>query len=213
MNRILIVTAVAVEKKAILQGLNSHNQVDVLVIGVGPVAAAINTLQALMNKKYDLVICAGVAGGFSHHANLGTLVVADEIIAADLGVESPNGFSSLDELGFGQTRFRSNPTIVKQVVNALHRSNIAAVVGPVLTVSTVTGTDSTTNELLDRFPRAVAEAMEGFGVATAATSYEIPFIEIRTISNIVGPRDRDNWQIKEALDVLSNSISVLLKNL
>ena len=32
--------------------------------------------------------------------------------------------------------------------------------------------------------------MEGFGVATAAALAGVPFAELRTISNAIGPRDR-----------------------
>src|SRR2546423_804787 len=50
---------------------------------------------------------------------------------------------------------------------------------------------------------AAAEAMEGFGVATAAAMAELPFVEIRAISNAVGPRDREAWRIDAALEALS----------
>jgi futalosine hydrolase len=77
------------------------------------------------------------------------------------------------------------------------------VTGAVLTVATVTGTAERTAELLARHPDAAAEGMEGFGVASAATMAELPFVEIRAISNVVGPRDRESWRIGEALDVLA----------
>ena len=45
--------------------------------------------------------------------------------------------------------------------------------------------------------------MEGFGVATAAADHGVPFVEIRTISNLVGPRDRSAWRIDLALAALT----------
>jgi futalosine hydrolase len=50
--------------------------------------------------------------------------------------------------------------------------------------------------------------MEGFGVAAAAHSFGIPVIEIRAISNAVGPRDREAWRIKEALDSLKAASTI-----
>jgi futalosine hydrolase len=44
--------------------------------------------------------------------------------------------------------------------------------------------------------------MEGFGVATAAARAGVPFVEVRAVSNPVGPRDRSAWQITEALAAL-----------
>ena len=57
-------------------------------------------------------------------------------------------------------------------------------------MSTVTGTAEGLARILARYPEAVAEGMEGFGVATAAAQAGVPFAELRTVSNPVGPRDR-----------------------
>jgi futalosine hydrolase len=45
--------------------------------------------------------------------------------------------------------------------------------------------------------------MEGFGVASAAALAGLPFAEVRTISNLVGPRDRSAWRISAALAALT----------
>ena len=70
-------------------------------------------------------------------------------------------------------------------------------------MSTVTGTAAGTARLAERYPDAVAEGMEGFGVACAAG--ELPFGEIRAISNVVGPRDRAAWRIAPALAALETA--------
>jgi futalosine hydrolase len=57
--------------------------------------------------------------------------------------------------------------------------------------------------LRGRYPDAVAEGMEGFGVAVAAAAAGIPFAELRTISNPIGPRDRAAWRIPDALAALA----------
>ncbi len=76
-------------------------------------------------------------------------------------------------------------------------------------MSTVTGRASTAQALLERFPDAVAEAMEGAGVAAAASGAGVQFGEVRAISNIVGPRDRDAWRIPQALAALSSTFVAL----
>jgi futalosine hydrolase len=84
-----------------------------------------------------------------------------------------------------------------------------AVVGDVLTVSTVTGTRERATELVKRHPDAVAEAMEGFGIALAARQAKAAFAELRTISNPVGPRDRAAWRLPEALAALERAAATL----
>ncbi|MEV6814852.1 futalosine hydrolase, partial [Micromonospora sp. NPDC051296] len=76
-------------------------------------------------------------------------------------------------------------------------------------VSTVTGTAASTEALRQRHPDAVAEAMEGYGVAVAASHAGVPFAELRTISNPVGPRDRDAWRMREALNALTTAATAL----
>lgn len=207
--RVLVMTAVSAERDAVLRGLHSDTRVDVLVAGVGPVAAAVNTAKVLATAEYSLVVSAGIAGGFSGRAEVGSLVVANEIVAADLGVETPEGFCSLDELGFGSTRVQVDASLVDRVTGALLAAKLPVNTGPVLTVSTVTGTATSAAELAARVPGATAEAMEGYGVALAAHDCGLPVLEIRAISNMVGPRDRAAWRIKEALDVLEAASSVL----
>ena len=206
---VLVMTAVSAERDAVLRGLKGDTRFVVLTAGVGSVIAAINTVKALASAEYDLVICAGIGGGFSGKAEVGSLVVATEIIAADLGAETSEGFCSLDELGFGFTRVQIEANLVNRFTQALREARLSVSTGPVLTVSTVTGTAASSAELAARIPGAAAEAMEGYGVGLAAHDRGLPVLEIRAISNMVGPRDRSAWRIKEALDVLEAASAVL----
>ncbi len=51
--------------------------------------------------------------------------------------------------------------------------------------------------------------MEGFGVAEAAAAHGVPVLELRTVSNAVGPRDRDAWRIGAALGALTTAFGEL----
>ncbi|MDP4126794.1 MAG: futalosine hydrolase [Bacillota bacterium] len=208
-SRILIVTAVSAEKDAVLRGLHTNQMIDILVAGVGPVAAAANTAKALAKNPYGLAISTGIGGGFIGRTEVGNLVVADEIISADVGVETLEGFSSIDDLGLGSTKVQVDIALMNRVADALRAEKLPVSIGPIITVSTATGTADSAAEMLRRVPGVAAEAMEGYGVALAAHIYGVPVLEIRAISNDVGPRDRDAWRINEALDVLEKAFSVL----
>ena len=52
----------------------------------------------------------------------------------------------------------------------------------------------------ERFPGAVAEDMEGFGVALACHLTGTPLRILRGISNLAGDRDHGNWRSAPALD-------------
>jgi len=207
--RILVMTAVIAEKEAVLSRLQGDSKFDVFLAGVGPAAAAANTAKVLARTEYKLVISAGIGGGFSGKTEEGSLVVANEIVAADLGAETPEGFMSLDDLGFGFTKIPVDAGLVKTVSEVLLAANFPISTGPIITVSTVTGTAGSAQEMCRRVPGVVAEGMEGYGIAVAAGSYGLPVLEIRAISNLVGPRQRNTWRIKEALDVLGKAFLVL----
>jgi futalosine hydrolase len=210
-SRLLVATAVAAERDAVLAGLPPDaTGVTVAAVGVGPAAAAAGTARLLAlaeaaGTPYRWVVSAGIAGGFPRRAEVGTVVLATRSVAADLGAASPDGFLTLDELGFGSTVVPPDSGLLGVLRGALP----AAVPGAVLTVSTVTGTAPTVAELAERYPDAVAEAMEGYGVACAAALSGVAFAELRTVSNPVGPRDRAAWRIRDALTALTAASAAL----
>ncbi|BCJ65015.1 futalosine hydrolase [Polymorphospora rubra] len=207
--RLLVVTAVEAEAAAVRAGLREPT-VTVTPVGVGPAAAAAGTARLLAlaegaGQPYAAVVCAGIAGGFTDRVEVGGTVLADRSIAADLGAESPDGFIPLDELGFGETVAPVHPPLLA----TLRRALPAAAVGAVLTVGTVTGSAESAKALAVRHPDAVAEAMEGYGVACAAAGAGVPFAELRTVSNPIGPRDRAAWRMREAFDALTAAAATL----
>ncbi len=213
MGKILIVTAVESEREAVLRGLAGDDRVDVIAGGVGAAAAAASTASAiaraqLNGEPYELAISAGIGGGFAGQAEIGWLVVASSIIAADLGVETADGFQRVDELGFGSSVIAVDRQLASRAADALAQAGLPAVSGPILTVTTATGTALTAEELAVRVPGAAAEAMEGYGVAIAAQQLGVPVLELRAISNAVGPRDRAAWRIGDALEALASASSI-----
>ncbi|MFJ7960989.1 futalosine hydrolase [Streptomyces sp. NPDC096319] len=188
-----------------------RDRVDVLVGGVGPAAVAAATGTALTHgaltgDPYGLVVSAGIAGGFQPAAPVGSVVVSSAIVAADLGAETPDGYLPVEDLGFGRSAHAVPESVTAGITAALAPGCVLA---PVLTVSTVTGTARRAAELVERHPTAAAEAMEGFGVAEAAVAHGVPVVEIRAVSNAVGPRDRAAWRIGEALGALRHTFELL----
>lgn len=212
---LLIVTAVEAEAAAVRAGLTTATAT-VVAAGVGPARAAAVTARMLAlaectGRPYRGVISAGVGGGFAGRAPVGATVIATRSVAADLGAESPEGFIPVDQLGMPAEQLGGSPSIAADagLLATVRAALPHAVLGAVLTVSTVTGTAESSRELAGRYPDAAAEAMEGYGVACAAVDAGLPFAELRTISNAVGPRDRAAWRIPEALSALTAAAAAL----
>lgn len=213
---ILIMTAVDAERDAVIRGLHRSTpdvqcKFEVHLAGVGPASAAASTATILANSPFDLVISAGIGGGFKGHADIGSVVIADQVIAADLGAEHPEDiFISVDKLGFGSSVIPVHRELSKRFFDKLSiERHVPVHIGPILTLSTVTGTSRTADILAARIPGASAEAMEGYGVGIAAQQAGIPMMELRTISNAVGPRQRELWRIGDALQTLEYVFSLL----
>jgi futalosine hydrolase len=223
--RLLLVTALPAEADAVgaalpdpsptrigpyaaTTGTTGVGEVAVLAGGVGPAAAAAATAAVLaLAARWDAVLSVGVAGGFPGRAAVADVVVATATLAADLGADSPDGFLALGELGFPGDRFAA--PLAAGLTARLRAASVGPVTGPILTVSTVTGTAARAGRLATRHD-AVAEAMEGAGVATAAGAFGVPFGEVRTVSNLVGDRERARWEIPRALAALSVAARALL---
>ncbi|WBO65534.1 futalosine hydrolase [Streptomyces camelliae] len=234
--RILVATAVPAERDAVARAFSSPDSQDspdspveqiwqpgvgltrttrtagvwdLLDAGVGPARAAASVSAALTAARlagtpYDLVVSAGIGGGFQPEAPVGSLVVARRITVADLGAETADGFLPVTDLGFGTVHHYPPRSLVRVACQAT-----GAPAGTILTVSTVTGTAARAAELRARHPQALAEGMEGFGVAEAADAHGTAVLEVRAVSNPVGPRDRAAWRIGDALTALTEAFGKL----
>lgn len=214
---LLIVVAVEAEAEALLTGLGGSDEParqvagcsavrgsgpageELLVVtcGIGPVAAASVTAAACATLPVSRALSVGVAGGFDLAP--GELVVADRIIAADLGATDTDGsFLGHRELGWEEQA----PLPVPGAPLAAHR--LGAHLGAVITVVTVTGTAARTAALRARYG-PLAEAMEGAGVAWACLRHGVVFGEVRSVSNRVGPRETSAWDLPRALATLQRA--------
>lgn len=124
-NRVLVAVAVAAEREAVER---TAPWADVTAVGVGPGAAGAGAATALVTAAYEgrpygLVVSAGIGGGFAAGGvEVGDTVIADRIVAADLGAQTPTGFASVAELGFGTAAHQPPPDLVRAAVEATGRA-------------------------------------------------------------------------------------------
>lgn len=213
--RVRAVLIVATEgEAALLRGLGAP----VWVSGLGAVNAALMTADALRQGAHDLVVSAGIAGAFpASGLRAGDVAVASAHVYPALGAMDGERFLDLRALGFALLpgvfgtlpAWEGAPAFARRAARAL---SVRVACGPILTVETVTGSASGARALEERVPGALAEAMEGAGVAQAALRAGCPALEVRGVSNLVGPRDRAAWRIPEALASLRGALQVLLQS-
>jgi futalosine hydrolase len=215
-SKILVVAATPLES-TLLQSVN------LLVTGIGAVNTAHALTQRFMTQPApSLVIQTGVAGAFvPANVAVGSVVLADTEIYGDLGVLTPAGWRPLEEIGIPllaargshEARFNYFPLDASLVQRACAAAgSMIARTGKFLTVSQVTGVRTVGDELYARFG-ALCESMEGAAAAHVCAMHDVPFLEVRGISNLVEDRDRSKWKLKEAAEAAQRVTLKLVETL
>ena len=201
----LWVHAAPLEGEAVAWGPRVH-----ACIGVGKTAAAIGLGRALAKGDVTSVVAIGVAGAHrSVPGDMAALAVGDRCLVAtdvlaDEGVRHPHGFTDLAGLGLGSIGPWSADAALVALANAVLQTRIV----PAATVSTCSGTDALALESSARTGAAI-ETMEGAAIAAVCAAYDVPWIQLRVVSNMTGDRDRAGWDLARALDELGRAIGEL----
>jgi len=164
---------------------------DLLITGIGMVATAF-ALGRYLSSKYSLVVNLGIAGSFDRDIALGTVLNITEDTFAELGAENEDEFLTIVDLGFGENHYTSTTT---------ENINLPTVSG--ITVNCVTGSEKSIKNLINRL-NPTTESMEGAAVFYACKQLNIKSLQIRSISNYVEPRNKDNWKIGLAIKNLND---------
>lgn len=174
---------------------------DFLVSGVGPVACGVHVARALASGRYRRVIQAGIAGSFTPEVPIGSVVVVRQEAFGDLGAENHGSFLDLFEMGLlpkDQPPFKDGVLVAPECrlpsLNGLRRVRS-------VTLSRVLSEAHSISWVTERYASQVAN-MEGAALFYAALLHDVPFLSIRAISDMVGPRDRGSWKIAEAVSAL-----------
>lgn len=211
--KILFVAATAPEAKVLGRNrslsdedyyLNGGLRIYPLVTGIGSVATIWSIVQWI--KKYgkpDLAINAGIGGSFNSDIKNGDVVMPVSECFADLGIDDNNSFRTLfeaglsnpDEFPFTGGFLISDPKIINKFSPILNSVKS-------ITVNTASGSDAAIRRLRTKY-NADIETMEGASFFYICRQESIPFVAVRSISNMIEPRRRDNWNIGLALDNLA----------
>ena len=206
---ILVVSATTQEVQPFL---NSNPAADILISGVGATQTSFAIQQRLWKVKYDLVVQAGVAGTFNFEiAEIGNVVSVDRDVFADEGVWEPTGFISKFEMGLAdKNEFPyTDGWLVNNASNKIPGTNKFTQVHGI-TVNAI-HSNPAFNHLMRTKYNAVTETMEGAALHYVCLQMNIPFLQIRAISNIVGERDKQQWDLPLAINNLNNELIQLWK--
>lgn len=199
---ILLVAATKAEIYPLLTHFGEEKPFDVLITGVGMVATAFASGQQFAQKKYDLAINLGIAGSFDRTLNLGEVVEIEQDTLSEFGAENGNEFLPIEVLGFGESKFQPiDPMLL------LSLKKVRAI-----TVNTVHGKETSIRKITERLNPQL-ESMEGAAFFYACKNSMVPSLQIRSVSNYVEKRNRENWKIGLAVKHLNDFAIELISEL
>jgi futalosine hydrolase len=177
--------------------------IDILITGPGMMHTAYHLGRALQVYEPDCCIDVGIAGSFDTTLDLGDVCqVVDEQLG-DTGAESEENM--LDGFDLGLFQPSEPPFQNRHLVNTTSQTNkvfTALSKKRGLTVNKVHGKAESIAQVNEKY-QADLESMEGAAFFYACLMNEVPFYEIRAVSNYVESRRKEGWHIRKAIDNLS----------
>lgn len=185
---------------------------DCLVTGVGQLQCAAWLSKVLSQRRYDVVVQAGIAGSFTDRYPHRSVVLVEEEILCDLGAETHEGFLDIFEMGlisrdqrpFSEGILRTRP------LNCLEGCDLPRVRG--VTVNRVLSDPRSIAWVEGRYDPDVV-SMEGAAFLYTCLVHQVPCVQLRAVSDRVGPRDTSTWDIPGAVVELNKELGTLLRTL
>ncbi|MBW8348194.1 5'-methylthioadenosine/S-adenosylhomocysteine nucleosidase [Bacillus sp. IITD106] len=162
-----------------------EKQVVLLKSGIGKVNAAMSTTILLEKFKPDIIINTGSAGGYNPNLNIGDLVISTEVRHHDVDV-------TIFDYEYGQVpqmppAFLADSSLIETALKAAEKlEGIQAVKGLIATGDSFMNDPERVEFVRSKFQDLQAVEMEAAAIAQVAYQFNVPFVIIRSLSDIAG---------------------------
>ncbi|MCK5821198.1 MAG: hypothetical protein KAH17_04910 [Bacteroidales bacterium] len=168
------------------------------ITGLGVPSTLLQLGQVVQTMKPDHILQVGFAGSYNPKFPIGDLVEVNRDCFADLGIDNRGSFIPIH---------KAMPDVqgAYSWLDYLAVTQLPHVVG--VTVNTGSGSSERIAAMKQMWNPDV-ETMEGAAAMLFSLKNNIPFTQIRVISNFVEPRNTDSWD----MDLAADNLSVWLTN-
>ena len=189
----------------------TNPKTEVLITGVGVPNTLYHLQKRLQQIEYDLIIQAGIAGTFDHNIQLGQTVLVKQDCFADMGIEEKENYTPVFKTEFAdKDEFPfENGWLINRDTH-LMKSNLPSV--KAITVNKISDSDLQKQQFIKEFDADI-ETMEGAALHYVCLQENISFLQMRSISNHVGERDKTKWMLEEAVENLNTELATLINKL
>jgi futalosine hydrolase len=181
-----------------------------LYTGVGILESTYAIAREMDRHRPQLAIQAGIGGSFDRDRfGLASVMAVGEEVVGDIGVVEGHGFQNIFDMGFADPH--GHPYRSGLLINP-HHALLEATGLPVvrgLTVNEIS-TDPVKMQMMTAKYRPVIESMEGAPFHYVCLDQQVPFLQLRAVSNFIGERDRSNWDFKGSVKNLNETLIQLV---
>lgn len=168
------------------KGKVSDKDVVLCKCGIGKVAAGILTSVMINNFAVELVVNIGVAGGLKDILKPLDIIIADRLTYHDwdtcaIDFDYTIGFEHTQYVFEADEELLKKAKNIMDTVNSDHNTYIA----PIISGDQFISEKEKIDYLTTYFPQAYAADMESCSVAHSCTLFKVPYIIIRSLSDIV----------------------------
>ena len=185
-----------------------NKKVVVCKSGVGKVNASVTATIMIITFNPQIIVNIGTAGGLVEKQNTLDIVISKDIIQHDYDTSYIDG-----ELGIG-IRSSSDYQLRKIVEEAFIESGLSAdiYIGDIISGDLFVGETEKIVELKKKFPTAIACEMEAGAIAQTCEKLGVPFIVVRSLSDIVF-NDNSGIDFMKNVEITSKRSAEMDKNL
>jgi adenosylhomocysteine nucleosidase len=153
--------------------------------GIGKVNAALATTILLERFDIHAVINTGSAGGLDQTLSVGDIVIGREVVYHDVDVRA-------FDYEYGQVpgmpkRYLADQTLITAIEQAIEEKNdVHSKQGLIATGDSFMQRADQVDVVLEHLPDTMAVEMEAAAIAQVCYQYQVPFVIIRSLSDIAG---------------------------
>ena len=187
-------------------------ELDVFVTGVGLTQTAYGLTKQIALKKPGLVIQAGLAGALDKKTKPGNVYLVSSDRVGDEIVFEKGKLVTMTGLGL---RKSSQPPYKNEWLTNPHKALLKRAGLPrvkAISANQVSTDKKTIRAYRDHY-KASLESMEGAALHLVCLSEQIPFLQLRAVSNPVGERDKKKWKMKKATRQLNRALIALMEEI
>lgn len=167
---------------SLVRGMLANQEVLLALSGVGKVNAAITATRLLKVYTVEAMINIGSAGGLQEGQEVGDIVVATVLQYHDFDIGP-------ETLSDGRFIFKSNHKLQMSLLSILEKEKVSHHHGLLVSGDQFITKDSPAFlNIQDKFKAAVAVDMESTAIAAVARSFSVPFVIIRSLSDVTNQK-------------------------